>query len=115
MTYLITGATGNIGSRVVEQLIGEGHRPRVLVRDTGKARQRFADRVEIFAGDLAYADSLRPGLRGVGSLLLINAGPELAERDAAVAIVAKKAGVRHIVKVSALSAAQEIAIGEWHA
>jgi nucleoside-diphosphate-sugar epimerase len=32
MTYLITGATGEVGSRVVRQLLERNIRPRVLVR-----------------------------------------------------------------------------------
>jgi uncharacterized protein YbjT (DUF2867 family) len=44
MKYLITGATGDIGSKVVELLIHRGERPRVFVRDGDKARKWFGDR-----------------------------------------------------------------------
>jgi uncharacterized protein YbjT (DUF2867 family) len=33
MQYLITGATGNVGGRVAEQLVASGVRPKVLARD----------------------------------------------------------------------------------
>ena len=52
MTFLITGATGDVGSRVVEHLIERSERPRVFVRDSAKAQARFGDRVEVFVGDL---------------------------------------------------------------
>jgi uncharacterized protein YbjT (DUF2867 family) len=52
MTYLITGATGNVGSLVVKRLIDRGERPRVLVRNSQKASARYQDQVEIFVGDL---------------------------------------------------------------
>jgi uncharacterized protein YbjT (DUF2867 family) len=42
MIYLITGATGDIGSRVVECLLVCGDGPRILVRDAEKARARYA-------------------------------------------------------------------------
>ena len=41
MTYLITGATGEVGSRVVRQLLERNIRPRVLVRSEEKARSLF--------------------------------------------------------------------------
>lgn len=115
MTYLITGATGHIGSKVVERLIRSGQRPRVFVREAEKARSRFGRDVEVFVGDLDHPESLKRALAGVGSLFLINTGPEIARRDEAAAKLAKAAGVKHLVKLSALSAAQELAIGAWHA
>ena len=59
MNYLITGATGDVGSRVVEQLLHRRERPRIFVRDAEKARSRYRDRVEIFAGDLADPSTFR--------------------------------------------------------
>ncbi len=44
MTHLITGATGDVGSKVVKGLIACGERPRVFVRDEEKARSLFGDR-----------------------------------------------------------------------
>ena len=38
MTFLITGATGEVGSWVVEHLIERSERPRVFVRDSAKAQ-----------------------------------------------------------------------------
>ena len=71
MTYLITGATGDVGSRVVEHLLQRGNRPRVFVRDVEKARSRFGDRVDIFVGDLADPVALRAALEGVDELFLV--------------------------------------------
>lgn len=62
MTYLITCATGDVGSRVVDSLLAFGDRPRVFVRDETKARFRFGDRVEVFTGDLTDAASLQSAL-----------------------------------------------------
>ena len=115
MTFLITGATGQIGSRVVNRLILCGERPRVFVRDAEKAHTRFGDRVDIFVGDLSRPESLQPAIAGVDSLLLINTGAEIPRRDQAAAYQAKMAGVTHLVKLSGLSAAEQIAIGAWHA
>jgi uncharacterized protein YbjT (DUF2867 family) len=82
MIYLITGATGDSGSRVVERLLERGDRPRIFVRDMEKARARYGDRVDIAVGDLADARSLLTALEGVGALFLVNSGPELVRPDA---------------------------------
>lgn len=114
MSYLITGATGDVGSKVVEYLLRRGERPRVFVRNETKARSRFGDRVDIFVGDLADPASLRPALEGVDALFLVNTGPQIPALDEAAAKVAKAAGVKHLVKLSSMDVQQGLAIGAWH-
>ncbi len=114
MTYLITGATGDVGSKVVERLLRRGDRPRILVRDAEKAQSRFGDRVEVFVGDLADPASLKSALEGVDELFLVNTGPQIPTRDEAAATAAKAAGVRHLVKLSSMDVEQGLAIGAWH-
>jgi uncharacterized protein YbjT (DUF2867 family) len=116
MTYLITGATGNVGSLVVESLIGRGERPRVFVRDRQKAIARYGDRVDLFVGDLADMTTIKPALTGADSLLLVTSGHELAAQDEAAAKAAKAAGVTHLVKLSSYDAReQNVGTGVWHA
>jgi len=111
----ITGATGAIGSLVVRQLTKLGYRPRVFVRDADKARALFGNCVDVFVGDLENAATLKNVLRGADSLLLVNAGPNLAEQDRAAADVAESEGVRHLVKLSSYDAGQNVGTGVWHA
>jgi uncharacterized protein YbjT (DUF2867 family) len=115
VTYLVTGATGEVGSRVVEFLLERGERPRVFVRDAQKARTRFGERVNIAVGDLGDAGSLLAALTGIDALLLINSGPEIPRRDELAANVAKAAGVRHLLKLSSMDAKQDVGTGAWHA
>jgi uncharacterized protein YbjT (DUF2867 family) len=116
MTYLITGATGNIGARVVDRLCARGERPRLFVRDAAKARARHGDRVDLRVGDLGDAAALAAALDGVDALLLVTAGPELAALDAAAARAAVAAGVGHLVKLSSFDARdQTVGTGVWHA
>lgn len=114
MNHLITGATGDVGSRVVELLIQQGIRPRVYARDAGKARSVFGDSVDVFSGDLADPVALRAALEGADSLFLLNSGPQIPELDALAAEAAKDAGVGHIVKLSSIDVEQSLAIGAWH-
>jgi uncharacterized protein YbjT (DUF2867 family) len=116
MNYLITGATGNIGSLVVERLLERGDRPRIFVRDVGKARARYGDRVDVAVGDLAETATLSAALAGIDALFLVNSGHDLDVRDAAAAKAAKAAGVRHLVKLSSIDAReQNVGTGVWHA
>jgi uncharacterized protein YbjT (DUF2867 family) len=115
MICLITGATGEIGSRVVELLLQEGVRPRIIVRDAAKARARCQDRVYIFVGDLGDSRPLQLALEGADALFLVNSGPAIPLRDEAVAQTAKAAGVKRLVKLSSMDAQQNVGTGVWHA
>jgi uncharacterized protein YbjT (DUF2867 family) len=114
MTYLITGATGDVGSKVVKQLIQHGERPRIFVRNVEKARAQFGNQADIFVGDLSDAASLQPALGGVEKLFLVNSGPQISALDGLAAQAAKAARLRHIVKLSSFDVEQRLAIGAWH-
>ncbi len=116
MIHLITGATGNIGSLVVDRLLAMGIRPRVFTRDAEKAKGRFCDRVDIVVGDLEDDASVERSLAGVDVLFLVNSGAGLERRDEAAAAAAKAAGVRRLVKLSSIDARQQnVGTGVWHA
>ena len=70
MTILVTGATGNVGRQVVEQLVKRGANVRVLVRNPGNAS--FAAGVDLMQGDLLDVDSLHKAFAGVSTLFLLN-------------------------------------------
>jgi uncharacterized protein YbjT (DUF2867 family) len=114
MTYLITGATGDVGSKVVELLIQRNIRPRVFVRDATKAHALFGDQADIFTGDLADPSSLHAALVGADKLFLVNSGPQIPTRDEAAAKAAKAAGIQHLVKLSSMDVQHGLAIGAWH-
>jgi uncharacterized protein YbjT (DUF2867 family) len=114
MKHLITGATGDVGFRVVEHLLKRNIRPRVLVRNQAKALSLFGGRVDIFVGDLAEPASIREALKGAETIYLVNVGPEIPRRDEAAAALAKEEGVKRIVKLSSLDVEHGLAIGAWH-
>jgi len=63
-TILITAATGQVSSTVIEKLDRTGRQLRVLVRDPSKARSLGARGVEVYTGDLDDPFSLAPALEG---------------------------------------------------
>ncbi|GGY11380.1 NAD(P)H-binding protein [Streptomyces hiroshimensis] len=95
---LVTGATGNIGSALLEELHARGIGPlRGLTRDA--ARAVFPEGVEAVEGDFAEPASLKPAMEGVRSLFLVSRlGP-----DADILEAARQAGVEHVVLVSSIT------------
>ena len=100
--YLITGATGNIGRSVVEQLHEQGHDVRALVRSASRA-ELLPDGVDIAIGDLDDADSVAAALDGVESVFLLHAGEGTAQTQIMVD-AARSTGVNRIVLLSSIGA-----------
>ncbi len=64
--YLVTGASGYVGGRLVRDLHGDGKRVRVLVRDAKKIKgQSWANDVEIIEGNASNSQDLDRALAGV--------------------------------------------------
>jgi len=59
MTFLVTGANGYIGSKLVPYLLGEGHKVRCLVRTLEKGEPLAKLGAEVVAGDITDRKSLR--------------------------------------------------------
>ena len=59
---LVRGATGTIGSQMVDKLLACGSAVRVLTRDRAKAA-RFSGAVEIVVGELARPETLEAAER----------------------------------------------------
>ena len=101
MTILVTGATGNVGGNVVDQLVTRGADVRALVRDPAKAD--FPAGVEVVKGDLLDVDALRQALSGVSSLFLLNAVVADEFTQALIALnLAREAGIERIVYLSVI-------------
>jgi nucleoside-diphosphate-sugar epimerase len=61
MRVFVTGATGNIGSKVVTDLIAAGHQVIGLCRSEDKAPALAATGAEVYRGSIADPDSLKDG------------------------------------------------------
>ncbi|MEU0571799.1 NAD(P)H-binding protein [Nonomuraea sp. NPDC005983] len=95
---LITGATGTIGSEVVRLLLERGEPVRSLTRDPARAAGG-----EVVRADFDDPESLRAAFDGVSTAFLATAfGPRLKEHDLAMVEAARLAGVKKVVKLSAI-------------
>ncbi len=58
MNILVTGGTGYIGKYFIPELLRQGHRVRLLVRNLEKARKLFANSCDYFVGDVTEKKTL---------------------------------------------------------
>jgi len=68
LTILAVGATGSIGSLVVEEAIRQGHAVRALVRSASKARQ-LPREAETVIGDLTRPETLSAAVNSVDAIV----------------------------------------------
>ncbi|GAA3602199.1 NAD(P)H-binding protein [Kineosporia mesophila] len=98
MTYLIIGATGNVGGALVSDLHRQGHSVRALVRDPQRARHLPVD-VDLVVGDLDDTEALTKAVQGVEGVFYMQAHPSIEQAGKYVEI-AGTAGVSRTVLLS---------------
>ena len=101
---LVTGATGLNGGELVRLLSARNVRVRALVRDPKRAMALTAlANVEVVEGDMAHPDTLARALRDVDRAMLISSSdPAMLEVQSNFIDAARKAGVKHVVKLSGI-------------
>ena len=103
MSILVTGATGTIGSLVVQGLAAAGAEVNAFVRTPGK--QSFPAGAKEVVGDLTDVASLRAALSSVRTLFLLNAVTPDEVTQALIALnLAREAGVERVVYLSVIHA-----------
>ncbi len=105
MTILVTGATGTVSGALLGALAAHPSlKVRALVRDPAKAPAG----VEVAVGDLEQPHTLTDAFAGVETLWLLTAmGPTAPHASSNALWAARQAGVRHVVRLSAIGAAHD--------
>lgn len=104
--YLVTGASGNIGQYVVEELVTFNKDVKVAVHNTEKAKILFKDKenIELVEFDFLNKETFEEALEGVQAIFLVRP-PQLAEpqKDMLPFLEAAKGkGIEKIVFISLL-------------
>src|SRR5919106_4016535 len=108
-TILVTGATGSVGSEVVNQLskLDAPVRIKAAVHSIQNTKKALRDNNEIETVPIDYnkPETLREALREVDKLFLLSRdSPTMVELTSNVITEARNTGVKHIVRLSAKGA-----------
>jgi uncharacterized protein YbjT (DUF2867 family) len=105
---VVTGAGGTVGREVVKALAASGAAFRAAYHSKEKTERAKRDRIDAVAIDYARPDTLAGPLAGADHLFLLGTGGA-GQTEAEIGVVrqARKAGVRHIVKLSVWGADRE--------
>src|SRR5262249_45952879 len=97
MVSLVTGASGLVGSHVLDALLAEGCPVRALVRDPAVARARGQAGAEVWVGDVREPKVLAEAVRGVNVVYHCAAavGPGFSPHE--IRDIGLK-GVRHLLQ-----------------
>lgn len=130
MNILLTGATGFVGSHMLERLVADGHSVRALVRDRmALDKPPGSGSVEGVSGDVVTGAGLQEAARGCEAAIHLvgiiqetgGATFEKVHHQGTVNVVtaARKAGLRRFVQMSALGAradgVSEYQTSKWRA
>jgi uncharacterized protein YbjT (DUF2867 family) len=103
MSILVTGASGTVGSQIVQRLAASGVEVKALVRTPGKVT--LPPGVTEVVGDMNQANSIRAALSSVRTLFLLNVVSAEEVTQALVALnLAREAGIERIVYLSVIHA-----------
>ncbi|MDH5234858.1 MAG: SDR family oxidoreductase [Gemmatimonadota bacterium] len=90
MQLSLFGATGRVGTRLLEYALAEGHAVRALARDAGKLAPRHG--LEVIVGDVLDPKAVASAIIGTDAMLSAIGGAGLADPG-----VAQSQGMRNIV------------------
>ncbi len=117
--YVITGATGNIGSKITEKLLSQGKPVRVIGRSEERLKALTGGRGEIMAGDMADSEFLTTAFTGA-DVVFAMIPPNMQAEDVrahenkigdAIAEALKESGVKRVVALSSIGAHRGDGVG----
>ena len=114
---ILTGATGTTGQETVRQLREKGVPFRVMTRDIARAKTILGPDLDYVVGDFAAPETLAAAFDGITRLSLLCAFAEkMVSLELNAVAAAKRAGITHIVKMSAIGSAPDAPtmIRRWH-
>jgi uncharacterized protein YbjT (DUF2867 family) len=110
--YVITGATGNIGSKITTELLEKGKKVKAIVRDLNKAKSLQDKGAELAKGDLSDTNFLTNAIKGATAVFAM-IPPNYAASDFrkymngiadSLVTAIKNSGVKNVIALSSVGA-----------
>jgi uncharacterized protein YbjT (DUF2867 family) len=111
--YLVIGATGNVGSEVVKQLLAAGEKVRAFTRDVAKVAARDGQ-VEVAVGDLTSPPTFAQAASGVEGIFLMNGALDGGIFRQLIAAVEAQGNPRVVFLSTLFAGFPESRIGQLH-
>ncbi|HSH20252.1 MAG TPA: NAD-dependent epimerase/dehydratase family protein, partial [Draconibacterium sp.] len=100
MKCLVTGATGFIGNRLVEELINLGNEVNILARSQEKANQLYGNTVTFFNGDLLNINVILQATRNCDVIFHLAAFANIWSKDKTLAYKTNVTGTKNILEAA---------------
>jgi len=112
---LVTGASGNVGKTVLQEVAKSGAKRRAMYRSAAEAAKAPAGTETVIA-DFAKPETLSATLKGVASVYLVCSPiPQLVQLESNMIDACVTAGVKHVVQNSAMGAGDyDKSFPSWH-
>lgn len=112
---LVTGASGNVGKMVLQEVAKSGAKHRAMYRSAAEAAKAPAGTETVIA-DFAKPETLSAALKGVAGVYLVCSPiPELVQLESNMIDACVTAGVKHVVQNSAMGAGDyDKSFPSWH-
>jgi uncharacterized protein YbjT (DUF2867 family) len=112
---LVTGASGNVGKTVLQEVAKSGAKHHAMYRSAAEAAKAPAGTQTVIA-DFAKPETLSAALKGVASVYLVCSPiPQLVQLESNMIDACVTAGVKHVVQNSAMGAGDyDKSFPSWH-
>ena len=112
---LVTGASGNVGKMVLQEVARSGAKHRAMYRSAAEAAKARSGTESVIA-DFAKPETLAAAVRGVDSVYLVCSPiPDLVQLESNMIDACVTGGVKHVVLNSALGAGDyDRSFPSWH-
>jgi farnesol dehydrogenase len=97
---MVTGATGFIGNRLVNELLNLGNEVHILARSKGKVEQLYEKQVAFFSGDLSDTDVIREATINCEVIFHLAAFANIWSKDKMLAYTTNVTGTKNILEAA---------------
>ncbi|HEX4350643.1 MAG TPA: NAD-dependent epimerase/dehydratase family protein, partial [Verrucomicrobiae bacterium] len=108
MKCFVTGASGFIGSNLVNELLARGHRVKALLRSGTEERALLGQKLERVAGDLSDRRLLEREIAGCDWCFHVAASYQLWMRNYAPMYATNVDGTRNVLEAAGRAGCQKI-------